>query len=601
MFQHTRFLWLTTFACFFTLFVGAQKSTFAFTVSMSEPANHYYHITLTCTSAKNATTDFSMPVWTPGYYQIMDYAKAVSHFSAKDGEGNNLVWEKTAGSTWRVHASNNTKIILSYDVLAAKQFVAEAYLDETRGYLLPGALFLYTNNALRHPVTVQVNTFKGWSGLVATGLDSLPGKHNTFYATDFDVLYDSPLLTGNLEVLPSFTIKGIPHNFIGYNLGSFDRKQFMEDLQKIVQSGIDIIGDIPYTHYTFLAIGPGRGGIEHLNSSSLSFSGGEGFDSPEARKRLYSFIAHEYFHHYNVKRIRPIELGPFDYTKANNTKLLWVSEGFTVYYEYLMLRRAGLTTDDDLLNAFTHNIQAYENQPGHLFQSAAQASFETWDDGPFGRTGDDAYKTISYYDKGPALGLMLDFAIRHATNNKQSLDGVMRTLYRTYYQTKKRGFTDEEFRQACEQAAGTPLPELFDYAYTVKPVDYPKYFAYAGLGIDTLPRPLPGAYTGIHAKEKNGALVITEAEWNSPAWNNGLRANDTIVTINGTKATLQLLKEVQEKTKPGDKVQLVISKNNTAATIDIVTGTKYEKPFTITPLPNPNALQAAIYRAWREK
>jgi len=585
------------FACFLPLALFAQKPSLAFTVSMNDPATQQFHVTLQYTSKTNGDLDFKMPVWTPGYYQIMDYAKAVSNFTATDVAGNAVQWSKTGGSTWQVHASAGKTVVLSYNVLAKKKFVAESYLDETRAYIIPSALFLYLDNELRHPVSVQVKPYSKWSNLVATGLDSIPGKNNTFLADDFDVLYDSPLLLGELEVLPTFTVRGVPHYFIGYKMGNFDRRQFMGDLKKIVESAVNIIGDIPYTHYTFLAYGPGQGGIEHLNSSSLSFSGGEGFDSPEARKRLYSFIAHEYFHHYNVKRIRPIELGPFDYSKENHTNMLWVSEGFTVYYEYIVDRRAGLTNDEDVFGEFTENLKNYENKPGHLFQSAAQSSYDTWSDGPFGRQGDEAYKTISYYDKGPLLGLMLDFNIRHVTNNKKSLDDVMRTLYNKYYKGLKRGWTDDEFKKECEKIAGVGLQEVFDYAYTVKPPDYPKYFAMAGLSIDTILQALPGGYAGINARERNGVLVVSQVDWNSPAWIAGVRSKDTITEIDGNKATQQLLNYLKKKSA-GTSVHLAVTKNAGNKPVDFILGTKYEKPFTITRMVNVDALQEKIFASW---
>ncbi|RYF56883.1 MAG: hypothetical protein EOO39_36115, partial [Cytophagaceae bacterium] len=175
--------------------------------------------------------------------------------------------------------------------------------------------------------------------------------HHTFTAPTFDVLYDSPMLMGELEQLPAFTVRGVPHYFVGYNLGQFDRQRFVEDLQKIVAAGADIINDIPYTHYTFLAIGPGGGGIEHLNSTSISFDG-TGLNTAKGRFTLYSFLAHEYFHHYNVKRIRPIELGPFDYDKGSRTKMLWLSEGITVYYEPIILSRAGLLTEEEKMTKY---------------------------------------------------------------------------------------------------------------------------------------------------------------------------------------------------------------------------------------------------------
>jgi predicted metalloprotease with PDZ domain len=163
--------------------------------------------------------------------------------------------------------------------------------------------------------------------------------------------------------------------------------------------------------------------------------------------------------------------------------LLWVSEGITVYYEYMILKRAGLITKSNLFRLFQSSIEAYENNPGHLYQSLTQASYETWSDGPFGNSGNKVGKTISYYDKGPTIGLLLDFDIRNATNNNKSLDDVMRLLYKQYYLQKKRGFSDAEFQQACETVADTSLSDVFGYVNTVKDINYNKYLAYAGLNI----------------------------------------------------------------------------------------------------------------------
>ncbi len=216
--------------------------------------------------------------------------------------------------------------------------------------------------------------------------------------------------------------------------------KFSENLKKIVESAFAIMGDIPYKQYTFIAIGPGRGGIEHLNNTTFGFSGND-LHKPEAMNRMMNFLAHEYFHHYNVKRIRPFELGPFDYDQGSKTNLLWVSEGLSVYYEYMVVRRAGLADEQTLYADFEKNININENNPGRLYQSLAQASYKTWSDGPFGTQGEEKDKSISYYDKGPIVGLLLDFTIRHVTQNKESLDDVMRLLYWKYYKELKRGFT----------------------------------------------------------------------------------------------------------------------------------------------------------------
>ena len=471
-----------------------------FTVDMQAPASQTYSVRFECSGVKKEWVDVKMPVWMPGYYQILNYADNLSNFHVKDQAGDSIRWERADHNTWRIYSNNAPVLNITYDVKAIRNFVATNFMDEQRGFIAPTGTFLHVDGLLDHPATVTILPYGKWNR-VATGLEPVAGKRYTYTAADFDILYDSPILAGNLEELPSFSVKGVPHYFIGYKPGEFDREAFIADLKKVIEAAVDLMGEIPFKHYTFIGIGPGGGGIEHLNSTAVSFDG-TGMNKPESRKRMLSFLAHEYFHHYNAKRIRPVELGPFDYDKGSRTDMLWVAEGITSYYEGFLLRKAGITTEQDLLGSFENHIRAYENKPGHLFQSVAQASYDTWADGPFGRTGDDVNKTISYYDKGPVLAMLLDFNIRHATRNKRSLDDVMRTLYKDYYQAKKRGYTSAEFQQVCERIAGVSLADFFQYVYTVKEVDYAKYLAYAGLTIDTAAKPVAGAWLGIAAREK---------------------------------------------------------------------------------------------------
>jgi predicted metalloprotease with PDZ domain len=455
-----------------------QKDPVHFTLSFDNAASHIVLVTMQCQTGGRDSMVFKMPEWTPGYYQIMNYGSHVSDFFVT-GECGTLSWHKTSINTWIVHTKNNSSIVVSYDVVADKPFVAASIFDSLHAYLTPAATFLYIDKHINVPVTVNIRQYDNWNR-IATGLDSVAKQNYTYTAPDFDVLFDCPILAGNLEELPSFSVRGITHRFIGYKLGEFNKPSFMNDLKRIVEESFRIMKDIPYKEYTFLGIGPGNGGIEHLTSSANSFSG-NGLNTANERKKMLKFLAHEYFHNFNVKRIRPIELGPFDYDNGSKTKQLWVSEGWTVYYEYVITKRAGLISDTDLYNSFRSSILAYEKHDGKKIQSLAQASAETWDDGPF---GSDPDKTISYYDKGPAVALMLDFAIRRYTQNKRSLDDVMRRLYNEFYKQKNRGFTEAELKEVCEKIAGEKLDELFSYVYTTKNLNYKKYFNYGGLDID---------------------------------------------------------------------------------------------------------------------
>lgn len=573
-----------------------DKLSMAFIVSMPNPSSHIFHVKLQLRGSTAKDVELKMPNWSPGYYQLMNYANNVENFSAATIFGEQLKWDKTANNAWMLHGVEKNMIIVEYDVKTDRQFVASSYLDEGHGYIIPASMFLYIAGRIDLPSTITLQPYTGWNR-VATGLDSVAKYPFTYTSPNFDVLYDSPILIGNLEELPSFTVQGVPHYFLAYKGGNFDKEKMMSNLKKIVEAAVAIIGDIPYKYYTFIGIGPGRGGIEHLNSTTISFDG-SGLKTTKDWLRVMHFIAHEYFHHYNVKRIRPIELGPFDYDKGSRTNMLWVSEGISVYYEYLVVRRAGLSSDEELLESFRGNLLNYENKPGHLYQSLVQASYETWSDGPQGRVNDEVNKTISYYDKGPVVGLMFDFAIRHATNNKRSLDDVMRFLYKEYYQKKKRGFTEAEFRTACENMTGQQLNELFDYVYTVKAPDYPKYFAYGGLVIDTTIKERPGAYSGLSLRQRKDTLVVAAVDWPSPAWEAGVRQGNVVVEVEGKTATKELVDEIIKTKQAGNTLSIVVRQDDQRKPIDITLSTKREKDFFITKDEKAGALEKEILNDW---
>ncbi len=569
--------------------------TLAFTVSMEQPSTHYYHVVLRCTHLTAETQDFSMPAWTPGYYRIMDYAKNVLSFHAEDEAGRPLAWEKVSKNTWRVHCGGARVFTVAYDVYAFTQSVADSFLDDGRAFLSPTSLYMYPVGLLLRPVTVTVQVPTG-GRRISTGLDPVEGRPNTFSAADFDVLYDCPILVGSQEIL-SFEVKGIPHTVAVEDLGTFDRQKFVADLKRIVESATSVVGQIPYRHYTFIIMKEGQGGLEHLNSCAV-FNSASSLSDPAGYKRWLGFVCHEYFHLYNVKSIRPISLGPFDYDRENYTNLLWFSEGGTVYYEDLILNRAGLLSRDECLESFRKSIAAHENIPGHRFQSASASSFDVWLLFFF-RSGNASNATISYYDKGASLGLLLDLEIRHRTRNQKSLDDVMRVLYQTYYVEKKRGFTDEEFGQACEAVAGGSLAEILEtYATTVADVDYGKYLAYAGLDIETQPKDANEASLGASTQDQEGRLVISGVERDSAAWQAGISVQDEILALDGKRASSKSLRQVLESAKPGDKIRVLVSRRDVVCEKEVVLGKKSEADFTIKPMVNPDALQSETLNAW---
>jgi predicted metalloprotease with PDZ domain len=447
------------------------------TLSVHQARECKFHVRLDCEGFDDEILDFKIPAISPGFYRVLDFAENVENFRAESGDGTHLPWEKTTKNGWRVAADRASSLAVSYDVKAAgRSSVAESFIDSGRAYVSPTSVFMYIPGRISHPVTVAVTLPGNFHG-ISTGLDPVEGVKNTFFARNFDVLYDCPIYMGNQETI-AFHVRGIPHYVAMENPGPFDREEFTGYLKKMTESAVDIMGEIPYKHYTFMFMGRGRGGLEHMNSTAM-FTSVSGPQNPALDMDWLSFVAHEYFHLFNVKSIRPIALGPFDYGRENLTHMLWLSEGGTVYYEYIILNRAGFLGRDECLRRFSGIIARYENNPARLTQSVAEASRSAWTQSFFGGEGE-----ISYYDKGLGISVLLDLKIRHETKNNRSLDDVMRTCYHKFHKERNRGFTDLEFRQVCENIAGVSLSGLFDYVYSTREIDYRKYFAYAGLTIE---------------------------------------------------------------------------------------------------------------------
>jgi predicted metalloprotease with PDZ domain len=595
----------------FCLFIGCQQEqpqhiTISYTVSMENPGTHYFHVEMNCTGIHGDFINLKLPAWTPGYYWILDFAKNVTRFNATDADGNPLKWRKVNKNTWRIEKGGRAGFKVSYDVFAYRQSVAEPFLDDGRGFIAPTGVFMYTDEFPDQSVTVTVIPYHEWTS-VNTGLDKVEGQDNTFRADNFDMLYDCPILAGDLEV-SSFKVEGIEHTMAFEKPVELDITKYADDLAKIVLSATGVIGEIPYDHYTFLHMGRGGGGLEHSNSMAVFSSLWYDVTKSEGYKRWLAFIAHEYFHLFNVKRIRPVALGPFNYDRENYTRMLWVSEGMTVYYEYIILNRAGFMNRQEVLDAFTRTIRNFENAPGREFQSATSSSFDTWLNF-FNRNNHTSNTTISYYDIGCALGMLLDLKIRYETDGSKSLDNVMKELYYFYHKEIDRGFTDEEFRSICEDVAGCPLDEIFEYASTTTPIDYAKYLGYAGIRIDTEPDTLPGIDPGFRCGNRGGpmnfggsrdrgeGISVTFVGWDTPAWKAGLSVDDRIMAINGEKATSESLNRLQEKGTV-EEILLKVQRRTGEKEVSFTPEIKTEISFDMAPMQDMDQKQAQVLEGW---
>ncbi|HEV7906093.1 MAG TPA: PDZ domain-containing protein, partial [Pyrinomonadaceae bacterium] len=388
--------------------------------------------------------------------------------------------------------------------------------------------------------------------------------------------------------------------------GNYDAERMRRDVQKIVEASVQMMGDIPYRDYTFLLMlhPSAGGGLEHLNSTALIMRR-YAFRPETAWDDYLSLVAHEYFHLWNVKRIRPDALGPFDYTGENYTRLLWVAEGVTSYYENILSRRAGMISDKEYLTTIANAIRGLQNTPGRLEQSIEEASFDAWI--KYYRPDENSLNSaISYYDKGAIVGLLLDLEIRRRSAGAKSLDDVMRYLYNDFFK-KNRNYTPEDFQRAAEQMAGASLDDFFRrYVRGREELDYNTAFAGVGLQLlTTAPSPAdaskpaaPKPYFGANLRQEGDRLMVSSVPADSPAYNQGITFGDQIVALDGGRVTAQTFSARLEERRPGDEVRLTIFRLDELRTITFKLGSRVEDNYRIVPLAQQTPEQKRLYEGW---
>ena len=584
-------------------------TSISFTVSMSKPQTHLLEVEMRI--SEEGATHFNedvlvMPVWTPGSYLIREYERHVQNFSAVDAAGHALSWEKINKNSWRIKTNNARDIRVKYLVYANELTVRTNELNSDHAFWNNAALLMYLERGLTHPVSIRVNPVPGWR--VATGLPAVHGEKNTFQAANFDILYDSPFEVSDFKQI-DFLVRGVPHRIVIDGEGNYDPAVMRAEVQKIVETEVALFDEIPYHDYTFflhLRPGSGGGGIEHLNSTALGFRR-FGFSSANGYRRFGELVAHEFFHLWNGKRIRPDALGPFDYTKENYTKLLWVAEGITEYYGQLMLRRAGLISAEAYLAHLASQIQDVQDTPGRKVMSAEDASFNSWIK-EYRPDENSINSQISYYDKGELLGMLLDLEIRRRSNNGKSLDDVMRMLYNDFFK-QNRNYTPADFQRVCETAAGSSLEDFFSrYVRSTEELPYNKILSAAGLQVEQALIPIEqlnnssdvitAAYLGAELEDSGDFVSVKNVRAGSPAYEQGLNAKDLIVAIDGERANTKRLLALLSAKRPSDVVRFTVFRNDDLRQIDIRLGGRVLADYEILQLPARSEQQRRIYDSW---
>jgi predicted metalloprotease with PDZ domain len=446
-----------------------------YTFRVIDPGQHLAGVDARVPTAGRPTIELMMPVWTPGYYVVEDYAGRVRDLTVKAPDGSVLKVTKPKNNRWSVETKGAPYVSLSYTLVAQGRSVTSNWVDAELGVINGGAAFISLAEQARRPHDVRLEMPPTWQQS-ASGLDPAPGgQPNHYRAPDFDTLADSPIVAGTLAIR-EFVVGGATHVIADAGQhAQWNGDRSAEQIEKMVREVWTFWGALPFERYVFLNVfRQGGGGLEHANSTLLTSSP----KATEPTNRWLSFVAHEYFHAFNVKRLRPVELGPFDYENPPRTTSLWFSEGGTTYYGSLMLARAGVLTKEDFLASMSSAIDSLQKAPGRLLQSLEQSSADVWTNSNSG-VGADA-TTVSYYVKGNVVSFLLDAHIRRVTYGRRSMDDVMRLAMARY--GGERGFTAAELRATVEQIAGRSMKAWFKRAIeTPGELDYDDMLGWYGL------------------------------------------------------------------------------------------------------------------------
>jgi len=573
---------------------AATMPQISYTVTFPEAQAHYADVEMTISNLKQNTLVLKVPVWTPGSYLIREYAKNVEAFSVS-AKGNVLPFIKTRKNWWSINTQGEKDITIKYRVYCNEISVRTSTVDASHAFISTSGFFMYPEGMLHDASTIHIIPYDGWSK-VSTSLAMVNNDPFTVTAPNYDILFDSPIEVGNQDVF-GFKAAGVDYEVAMFGTGKYDKERLKKDMAKIVEQETAVYGENPNKRYVFIVHNYAKsgGGLEHLSSTVLG-AARDTYASETGYQGFLSLVAHEHFHLWNVKRLRPIALGPFDYDNENYTTDLWIAEGFTAYYEDIILRHAAIIPVDNYLNVLGNDINSVENQAGRKFQSVTDASYDAWIKA-YRPNENSANTTISYYSKGSVIAMLLDLEIINDSNAKYSLDDVMRHMYDEYYKGKERGYTDVEFKQGLEKYAGKNLDDFYSkYVYGVDDIDYNTYLGYAGYKITDALVANNDPSLGVTTSTANNKITVTSVLRGGAAWAAGINTDDQIVTVNGTP--IANIQDVLTGRKPGDKITINVNRDGQPITLQVTLVKNALVKYKIESLDGPTPQQLTTRNKW---
>ncbi len=586
----------------------------SYTLRFPAPQTHYVEVEALVPTDSLPTVELMMAVWTPGSYLIREYARNVEAVSAEsvpigDKPGEPLPVEKTVKNRWRIETRGAPRITVRYRVYSREMSVRTNWIDSDFALINGAPTFLTRAGAEKRPHEVRLVLPAAWKVSVSP-LPAIPDGEHAYRAEDFDTLVDSPIYAGNGKAY-AFEAGGRPHVLLNEGEGGvWDGPRSAADAEKIARAQIAFWGEAPYPRYIFFnLLTEAGGGLEHKNSSTLMSSRWRA-RTREGYLEWLGLVSHELFHAWNGKRLRPVELGPFDYESEAYTRTLWVAEGVTSYYGDLLVQRAGFSTRKQYLKNLSKSIETLETTPGRLVQPMDEASFDAWIKF-YRRDENTPNSAVSYYTKGEVVAFLLDARIRRATGGRRSLDDALRLAYRRF--SGERGYTTEEFRRVLEEVAGIDLKDWLAQAVeSAGELDYQEALDWYGLrftigepekkegeqkeGGD--PQELPAAWLGAEVQVQDGRLVVTQVKRGTPAYEAGVNVDDEILAIDEYRVPPDGIEGRLKAYRPGEKATLLVARRERLARLPVTFGEKPKNRWKLEARPDATQEQKARLTAW---
>ncbi len=569
---------------------GAQ-ATISYTISIANPDAHLFHVTITVPDVHDQV-EVQMPAWN-ATYQIRDFASRIQDFHAQDERGKSLTTNKVDKQTWRITGDGD--LLLSYDIFWDESGPFSSQLNVAHAFINPAEILLYAPTRRNETIklTFSWNAASKWrsaTSLSEIGVGDIQGGPLReqvswdFTTSSYDELVDAPV---EISEFREFTLDGItPPVHVVVHAGNFDKAKLAEGLSRIVRYETQLMGGAPYKDYTFiLHIGSdvGGGGMEHANSTAISAGSVDG---------VIDVAAHEFFHLWNVKRIRPQTLEPVDYTREMYTRALWFAEGVTSTYGAYTLLRTGLWNHGQFYGDIAQQVTELQSRPARLWESVEESSLDAWLE-KYPQHNRPEY-SISYYNKGQLIGLLLDILIRDDTDNRKSLDDVLRALNDNFAR-KGRFYNDSpDIETTVESIAGTSFKDFFArYVAGTDEVPFGEVLAKAGL--DLKPTSAQRADFGFETSSSfaGTSIIVTSVAPGSPAQQAGIRSDDVLISLNGEPIQRGFGRWLQQH-KPGDSVRIHLRRQGQELDITFKLGAQSVQEYRLDELKGANEKQRRI-------